>query len=604
MDDGRKVLTKAPEKQGAPYRDAIAALALVLLTCSQAAAQIGPVDTRGYVEYRYIYQAGSDRDGTGVHGAALRTDLATYVWRPWILNARGSLLLQEYGSDSPTGLTTSSVVQGGLWLDFLARSKYPLTIYYEDFDADYDSQPFRRTARTRSHGFRQQLSSKRLGLYSLEFRRGMTDSLYADGFTLPAKNDNKRWEFKGRKAFGRNNISLTSRSLEVEAQEPNTTTDSLRHTIRHTLRAGSRFNLQNTFFVTDEKFDSDFLQSDRVYQQLYSLATWRPDKANRWFITGRGLFQDNESAGLAGGSGQSNASLSGTASYRLTERVSLTSALGASRMKSDVTGETTAGYQQFGAVYSSLGHPLLGGIYQYSGRASYGNRTEDGMHESHNLRELKFDVGHSLGRVFDTRSGKRIDIRGVQRVTTSNNSVGAELNILRSTIYATSGVNEQDWSRYLRFSLTDQRSFGDEERNFQLVDLQYSMQGTLTRDSNWNLDATIQYGLREQTKPPNLVNKSQSLSYRIGAAYRHANLFDISFLNFSSDFQLQSEDFQSEDPFDPDFDIDRQRISSSWRNRVDYRLGLLQLQGDLGLHEVEGKWFASFRLTARRYFGM
>jgi hypothetical protein len=78
MDDGRKVLTKAPEKQGAPYRDAIAALALVLLTCTQAAAQIGPVDTRGYVEYRYIYQAGSDRDGRGAHGAALRTDLATY----------------------------------------------------------------------------------------------------------------------------------------------------------------------------------------------------------------------------------------------------------------------------------------------------------------------------------------------------------------------------------------------------------------------------------------------------------------------------------------------------------------------------------------------
>jgi hypothetical protein len=217
---------------------------------------------------------------------------------------------------------------------------------------------------------------------------------------------------------------------------------------------------------------------------------------------------------------------------------------------------------------------------------------------------MKFDVGHSLGRVFDNRGGKRIDIRGVQRVTTSNNSAGAELDILRSTIYATSGVNEQNWSRYLRFSLTDQRSFGDEERNFQLVDLQYSMQGTLTRDSNWNLDATVQYGLREQTKPPNLVNKNQSLSYRIGAAYRHANLFDISFLNFSSDFQLQSEDFQSEDPFDPDFDIDRQRISSSWRNRVDYRLGLLQLQGDLGLHEVDSKWFASFRLTVRRYFGM
>ena len=164
MRDGRQVLTTAPANRGALYRDAIAALALALLTCTPALAQIGPVDTRGYVEYRYIYQAGSDREGIGAHGAAVRTDLSTYVWRPWILNARGSLLIQEYGADSPTGLTTSSIMQGGLWLDFLARSKYPLTIFYEDFDADYDSQPFRRTARTRSHGFRQQLSSKRLGI--------------------------------------------------------------------------------------------------------------------------------------------------------------------------------------------------------------------------------------------------------------------------------------------------------------------------------------------------------------------------------------------------------------------------------------------------------
>lgn len=576
---------------------------LALLAAPAAFAQFGPLETRGYVEYRYIYQDGSDREGVGAHGAALRTDLSTYVWRPWILSARGSMLVQEYGADTSTGLTTSSILQGGVWLDFLARSKYPLTVFYEDFDADYDSQPYRRTARTRSHGFRQQLSSRRLGIYSLEFRRGMTDSLYADGFTVPTKNDNQRWVFKGRKAIGRNSLSLTSRRMEVEAQQPDIDTDSLRHTVRHHFRAGSRFNLQNTYFLTDEQFDSEFLQSDRTYQQLYSLATWRPDRANRWLVTGRGLFQENESAGLLSGSEQSNASLSGTASFRLTERVSLTGALGASRMHTDM-GDSKAGYQQLGANYTSVGYPLLGGTYQYSGRGSFGNRTESGMPDSQDLRDLRFDVGHSLARAFETRGDRRIDVRGIQRVTTSSNSIGAELNILRSSFYVTSGVNEERLSRYLRFAVTDQRSFGDEERNFQLIDLQYSLQGNLTRDSNWNLNATVQHGLRKQTKPPDLVNESKSLSYSVSAAYRQANLFDISFLNFSSDFQFQSDDFQSEDPFDPDFDIDRQRISSSWRNRLDYRIGLLQMQGDLGLHEVEGRWFASFRLTVRRYFGM
>jgi len=152
--------------------------------------------------------------------------------------------------------------------------------------------------------------------------------------------------------------------------------------------------------------------------------------------------------------------------------------------------------------------------------------------------------------------------------------------------------------------VTDQRSFGDERRSFQLFDLQYSLQGTLGRDRSWNLDASTQYGLRSQSKPESMQNESKSLAYNVSIAYRHANLFDVSFLNYTSDFQFRSDDFQSEDPFDPDFDIDRQQVSSSWINRMEYRIGLLQLQGDLNLNEVDGHWFASFRLTLRRYFGM
>jgi hypothetical protein len=152
--------------------------------------------------------------------------------------------------------------------------------------------------------------------------------------------------------------------------------------------------------------------------------------------------------------------------------------------------------------------------------------------------------------------------------------------------------------------VTDQRSFADERRNFQLFDLQYNLQGNLGRDRSWNVNASAQYGLRSQSKPESMQSESKSLAYGVSAAYRQANLFDVTFLDYTSDFQFRSDDFQSEDPFDPDFDVNRQRISSSWINRLDYRIGLLHLQSDLNFNEVEGHWFASFRLTIRRYFGM
>ena len=514
-------------------------------------------------------------------------------------------MVQDFRGDTESGPATSSIVQGGLWLNFLGRSQYPLTIFYEDFSADYDSEPFRRTARTRSHGFRQQLTSKRYGTYSLEWRNGETDSLYLDGTSLPTRNMNDNWELKGRQSFGRNNFSLLSRKRLVDAKEPDIKTDSLRHAMRHWFRAGSRFDLQNTYFITDEKVSSEFLQSDRIYQQLYSLATWRPGSADRWFVTGRGLFQDNESSNQTVGSGNSRVSLSATASYRLTDRVSLTGAFGVSRMENDdMVAASDAGYHHLGASYASIGYPLWGGVYQFSGRGSVENRTENGAFESNERKQLKSDIGHSLGRSLETGGGKRIDIRGIQRVTTQSDSLGAELNILRTSVYATSGINEERLSRYLRLSVIDQRSFGDESRSFQLFDLHYSLQGTIGRDRSWNLDASAQYGLRSQTKPESMQNESKSLAYSVSVAYRHANLFDVSFLNYTSDLQFRSDDFQSEDPFDPDFDIDRQQISSSWINRLEYRIGLLQLQSDLNMNEVDGHWFASFRLTVRRYFGM
>ncbi|MDH5617920.1 MAG: hypothetical protein OEZ11_04700 [Gammaproteobacteria bacterium] len=598
-------MKSARNRSGAGLRNAIAGLTLALISCSAAVAQVGPINPTGYLEYRYLYQAGTGREATGANGLALRTDLSTYIWRPWLLSVKGSLMVQDFRGSTESGPATSSIAQGGIWLNFLARSQYPLTIYYEDFDADYDSQPYQRTARTRSHGFRQQLTSKRYGTYSLEWRNGETDSLYLDGISLPTRNMNDKWEFKGRQSFGRNNFSLLSRKLLIDAREPDIRTDSLRHAMRHWFRAGPRFNLQNTYFVTDEEVSSDFVQSDRIYQQLFSLATWRPDAANRWFLTGRGLFQDNESSNQATGSGQSNVSLSGTASYRLTDRVSLTGALGVSRTKNaDMAAASDTGYQHLGVAYASIGYPLWGGIYQFSGRGSIENRTENGALTGGERQELKSDVGHSLGRSFETDGGNRIDIRGIQRLTTSHDSFGATLNVLRSSVYATSGVAEEQLSRYLRLSVTDQRSFGDERRSFQLLDLQYSLQGTLGRDRSWNLDASAQYGLRSQDEPESMQSESRSLAYSVSVAYRHANLFDVSFLNYTSDLQFRSDDFQSEDPFDPDFDIDRKQISSSWINRLDYRIGLLQFQSDLNLNEVDGHWFASFRLTVRRYFGM
>ena len=87
-------------------------------------------------------------------------------------------------------------------------------------------------------------------------------------------------------------------------------------------------------------------------------------------------------------------------------------------------------------------------------------------------------------------------------------------------------------------------------------------------------------------------------------SYRHANLWSINNLTYTSDLRWLSDNLRTEDPFDPDFDLDRERWNSSWRNRMDYRIGLLHFRGDANLRDVDGNWSASFYFTVRRYFGM
>lgn len=576
--------------------------ALALLFGTPVLAQMGPVETRGYVEYRYNISAGSESETSDAHGAAIRTDVSTYFWRPWILNARGSLLISEYASEQQGGLAKSSLLQGGLWLNAFSSSKFPLTLYYEDMDADYDSQPYRRMARTRSYGVRQQLMTDDYGVYAFEWRKGNTDAIYADGFSLPTRNDNEKIEFGARKSFGRHNFSLRSQKLTVDGDAPRLGTDSLRHTLRHSLNAGIRFDIQNTYFVTDEEIDGEFVQSDRLYEQLYSIATWRPNTERRMLVTGRGLFQQSESADQFNGSSRTSAALSGTASYELTERVSLTGSLGYSQVRNGISAD--AYYQELGLSYTSMDHEFWGGEYRYSGRTSFANRTGEAMLGMQEIQDLRFDVGHSFGRNFETGGGRRVDLRATQRLATRHDTIGRETNILRTSLYATTGSYTGPSSRYLRFMLTDQHTFGDEGRVFQLADLQYSQQITVSRDAGWDVNASMQYGRRSQTKPLQLSDESSSLSYSVSVAYRHSNLFDVMQLNYTSDFRFQSEDFESEDPFDPDFNIDRQRFDAAWRNRLDYRIGLLYLQADADLNEIDGHWFAAFRLNVRRFFGM
>ena len=578
------------------------AVLLLSLYAVPSRAQMGPVDMDGFVEYRYSQFNGKDVDARSSQGLLLKTNFSTFFWRPWILNATGHVSYAERKANARLGEERSGDISGGLRLNFLARSKFPLTLYYDDFNGSVDSETNNYSGRTKRYGLLQQFSSRRLGNYSLEWRSGSTDVLYRDGFRIPERNDNERWQFMGRKAFGRNLVSLSSISLVVDSEIPERMTESLRHTLRHTFRLGSHFNVRNTAFYTNEELDSEMLQTGRTYRQFSSITTWRPSR--RLLITGRGLVQDSASRGMMTDSQVQTMSISGTANYQYSDRLTFTGGMGLMAADNGQGNETESALQRLGVNYNSESVPFWDGAYRYFGQFFVGNRSNPSDLEVGDIQDMGVTVGHGFTRSLGRDSESDWDFKVSQRVGTVQDTAGRERNTLQNSISLTKGTRSNDINRYLRVSLLDQRDFGDDPRDQQIVNLQYTMQGQLSRNKSWNANASAQYGRRTQAAAEALALESTSLTYSVAMNYRHTELFGVNNLAFTSDLRWISEDFQTEDPFDPDFELETERLNSSWRNRIEYRVGLLQLRADADLREVNSMWSASILLQVRRYFGM
>ena len=568
-----------------------------------ARAQFGPLQARGYLEYQYQNRQMEGGRSYDIHAAVLRTDFSTFFWRPWLAQISGTLVTSERRTLLEDRRDESSLIQGGLRLHLIPKSRYPLTMFYEQFD-DYGVNGLNVSDGTRQvYGFLQQLSTPRLGAYSLEFRNTEFDTVYSDGYFAPNKSDNQTWQLTGRKSIGNNAFFLNSSSLEADSRVPDSYRDFVRHSLRHNFRAGQTVALQNSLFYNDEFSEFGGRKTLRQFTQLSSTATWRPATERRLLVSGRGLFQDTATNGDAPLRKQDRAYLSVSANYQLTDQLSLFGNAGFSDYNDDETGGSDSTFQQVGTTFVSDTMRLASGSYNYNGRLFFGNRSDSTAFMNEDLQGMNADVGHSFTRPFSAFGDKRFNFRVSQQALTIHDSDGRERNSLRHAAQLSTSGNLGELGQYFRVGLIDQRDFADENRVYRLADMAYSLQGNIDRYRSWNLNLNAQFGYREQTKPVDLAGETRTASYSASMLYRHADLFEVPLLDFTSDLRIQSDDYRSDDPFDFMQGIATDQIASSWRNQLDYRLGLLQMRASIDLYDANGTWNTAFNLTVRRYFG-
>ena len=125
----------------------------------------------------------------------------------------------------------------------------------------------------------------------------------------------------------------------------------------------------------------------------------------------------------------------------------------------------------------------------------------------------------------------------------------------------------------------------------------------VNRNRSLNGGITVQYNSTTATMWDDWERDNSSVTYSANFSYVERDLFKVPRLNFISELRLLSSDFRSNDILDQGIVVDPDRDDASWRNRLDYRVGLLELQLLAEVREINNSWMSQVFLSIRRHYG-
>jgi hypothetical protein len=570
-----------------------------------ARAQLGPVVIDGFLEYQYRQRGGTGPiDVTGQLGT-LRTNLSTYLWRPWILRVNASLGLTETITENADAKQNGTLITGGLRVDFLRDSKFPVAAYIESRDGRVDGDLSDVDVLTRTYGFMQQYIANRGGRLSLDYRRRTVDDLFTDGSRVSRNSVSDTWQASAQKTLGRNRLVFNSVWSDILQTESRQFQETIRHTLRHRLSSPKNFSLEDTLFFSDERYSAGETDSVRRFLQFNAISSWRPETEKPLLIVGRGLLQGIDVGSNGFEQGSKNLAVTVSATYQYSDRVVIAANTGVAAADTDEGDDRSSAYQQVRADYRSRIFDLWNSDYRWGGSTEVGNRSGRGdLADGNSVQGLILRFNHQLARRYQLSSGRNFEFNFSQQFTSAVDTANRDLRSAMHTVYATLSRQLGQTRSYVRLTATDRRTRGDQRDIFQLLNLQASRSTQAGRYRAWSGSLTLQYGHTARQDSGSEDSDNQTISYSANLNYRHMNLFDVPGLSFNSELELLSSDFMSDDPFENEFDANRERTDSAWRNRLDYRVGLLQLRLEVNLRAIDSFRNSMGFLSIRRYYGI
>jgi hypothetical protein len=576
--------------------------AIVLYVSSVANAQFGPLQHDGYLEYQFRVNNSEDANQFTTNLATWRAHASTWVWRPYILQLDGSLGLTRGAERNSDARQDSNFITGSIFANAFPRSRFPFRAYFEARDSRVDGDVFERDLTTKNWGFLQQYSPRAGGKLSIEFKQVDTDELFQDGIRRPRNTVSDLWQISAAKSLGRNEFRFLGAIRDISRNELQQSETRNTLNLRHRFRTSPRFFIEDTTFFSDERIDFDSTNTRRRFLQFNGTSTWRPQTRKPLLVIGRVIAQGIDAGPSGLESGSENVILTAAANYQISPRLTLAGNLGVTSMVPDDNPDETSFFQRIRGTYRADSIDLGRMQYTWGVSGEVGNRRE-GNNGNESIQDIGGNFSHSLSQFVNFAGGRLLQVSISQQVAALEATDDRSGQTLVHSAFLTLSRQNGRMSNYLRLSASDRRANGDRDGTFQLVTLQGSVRMQVSRKRSWNGGLTLQYNNNSTKMWDEEERDNSSHTYSVNLSYMEFDLFKVRRLNFLSELRLLSSDFRSDDLLDQSIGVDPDRDDKSWRNRLDYRVGRLELQLLADVREINNRWTSQVFFTVRRYYG-
>ena len=561
---------------GRRFRCSRAGVGLLRLACayclgawSMYAWSFALTDASGNVGYTFRALENTGQEDTVSNQLQGGLNLKGYLGRPWLATADTGLRFTWDKSEfEGASSNKSTILTGNLNLSVLPRSRTPFLLTYQASDSRVDlvarSSPLNTLGstefRTSRLSLKQSFYTQQGHRFQLRYDRNNWEQQQPGGEDYRDELFGVEADLKMPKQTLIAKSSIQNSKRSVLDQKTDTFILNVDHFYYPTraLRVDTMFNIYNSDYDSKQPLNStNQPDSNTDLTQLSSFVFWRPPD-RPLTLSGGVRFYGLQADTVGNEVELTNYSATGGMFYQYTRNLRFDANVDV--LSSDNgEGADFISRGRAGALYQSDIRPLWSGFnYQWYVQGATSARDAPQRQD----QSLLLKLGHDIQRlwVIGRRSNIRLSLSQAVSGDEQMGDVEASVQRLDNSGSLSWDASSPEATSFLQVTLSDGRSFGDQEGNQQFVNFQIQRTRYLDRLSNLTGNLTIQYVSQDFNRQG--VNDRVTGTGQLN--YTHNAVFGVPRLRFLSDLRLSRTDVSG--------NMDR----LEWENRLDYTIGLTQ----------------------------